>query len=101
MILIINGMRTEANRETELYAKSKYGWKVTVIYNPNNYCGGLKREVFRNVTEIHKDFDSPINKELYNRVAFESNVQGTGILRPTNIIKTVSVVNEREKAKHF
>ena len=70
------------------------GMKVTLIGERGMVFG-----TFRNVTEIHQNYHSDIPGE--KKTAFESDIHGTGITYPTEIIKEMVVVTEKEIAKHF
>jgi len=72
-----------------------YGMKVKIEFKK-----GLK-EVYRNVTEIHYNYKSPITKLVGSKIVFESDIHGMGITQPINEIKEFETELETKKAKSF
>jgi hypothetical protein len=91
-----------------------YGMKVNICYRKDCWIAesikkskgiidGKWHDVLRNVTEIHWNFESPLNidKEIGKRVAFESDIHGTGILRCITDIEEFETELETKKQKGF
>jgi hypothetical protein len=77
------------------------GFGVKVILK---FVGGAFKghtETLRNVTEIHKNFNSRYAKFEESKTAFESDIHFQGIVYETKDVKIVSIVKETSKAKSF
>lgn len=74
-----------------------FGYKVTVkMYPP--YAGDA---ILRNVTEIHYNYNSDIVPVMSGRIAFESDIHGTGMVYSMGHVKEFKAVPETEKAESF
>lgn len=76
-----------------------FGVKVVLKFVKGAFKG--QSETLRNVTEIHKNFRSPMDKLVGKRTAFESMIHEGGVLYPTDDVKIVSITKEIDKAKSF
>jgi hypothetical protein len=83
--------------------------KLTVAELPNGHQKGMRvevtfrhgtKETFRNVTEIHYGYKSPI-KITMPQIAFESNIHGTGTTYYLDTITEFVVTPETEIAKEI
>ena len=79
------------------------GMKATVVFTPiacERY--ELEPQTYRNVTEIHWNYPRGIDSEQDSgRVAFESDIHGTGITWAIDWIKELNVFPETEIAEAF
>ena len=73
------------------------GMKIKIKYTKNSVYG-VESEVFRNITEIHYCYLSPLKEKA---TAFESDIHGTGCTRFNNEIKEFEATLEIKKAKHI
>lgn len=75
------------------------GMKVKIKYTSKSayFRNRIKTEIFRNITEIHYCYKSPLGKQT----AFESDIHGTGCTRFNDEIKEFEAVLEKDKAKNF
>ena len=79
---------------------SKFGIKVTVRFSATGTFMSLKdlTQVLRNVTEIHYGYPSVQKRK---RIAFESDIHGTGCTYEVNDINEFEATPETEKAENF
>ena len=78
-----------------------YGMQVTITYNENSHIGNII-ETLNNVTEIHYNYVSAITGTVNPiRVAFESDIHGTGGTKLTDYIKEFEATLETKKQKDF
>lgn len=73
------------------------GFRVKIRFSPNSalaLIGGPSPETLRNVTEIHMGYRP-------GRIAFESDVHGTGNTYDTDDIAEYEVFPETERAARF
>jgi hypothetical protein len=81
MDLVYLGDNLDASVEHELINNFKFGVNATVdVFN--------ERIVYTNLTEIHHRYHTPVRDK---RIAFESNLHGTGGTASVTSIKRVSV----------
>ena len=73
-----------------------FGNKVTLTLKPP-----YSNIVLRNVTEIHYNYNHGVLKTPDYRVAFESNVHGTGITYSASDVVEFDATPETEKANAF
>ena len=74
------------------------GNKVTVQFSEIAGRYKLETQVYRNVTEVHWNYRPDLS---FQRVAFESDVHGTGVTWQCNRIAEFEVVPETEIAETF
>ena len=73
---------------------------VRVKFNANSPFGD-KQEIFENITEVHYNYKQMgIGKET-NRVAFESDIHGTGTTQPIEEIQEFEVLQANKLAEDF
>lgn len=60
-----------------------------------------RRLILRNVTEIHYNYESPLQAQLGPQIAFESNVHCDGITYPMKNVKEFETHGETEKRPNF
>jgi hypothetical protein len=93
MKLIYLGKELDSTKEKEIFSGSKFGFNVTVSYKKDSWMSLHEKkqvvETYNNCTEIHNLFDSSIPKE--KRIAFESDIHGTGCTRNTEDIESVDI----------
>lgn len=70
-----------------------HGLKVRVRFNTE-----VSSMLYRNVEEIHYNYPT---REPTSRIAFESNVHGTGCTWPISEIAEMEVTEEIEEAPEF
>ena len=75
------------------------GMKVEIKYTKNSayYRAGVRTQTYRNVTEIHYCFNSPLGKQT----AFESDIHGTGCTIFNDEVAEFEAIQETKKAKSF
>ena len=73
------------------------GNKVTVQFSEIAGPSPCEKQVYRNVTEVHWNYPTPMGE----RVAFESDIHGTGITWACDWIAEFEVVPEIEIADKF
>jgi hypothetical protein len=74
-----------------------FGNKVVLHLNPP-YSG---EAILRNVTEIHYNYNADTVPVLSGRIAFESDIHGTGIVYAMKDVREFQVTPETKKAEAF
>ena len=74
-----------------------FGMRVDITFKKDSPFKEITED-YRNVTEIHYCYPSHMEKK---RVAFESDIHGTGVTQPISYIKEFETILETEKAKRF
>ena len=92
MVRILGTMMTK-NHEQHFKAP---GVKVIIKYKRSSPFG-RRQSTYRNVTEIHMNYPSPVGKQ----VAFESDVHKTGITQLIKHVESIKVTQENKKARDF
>lgn len=76
-------------------ADENLGMNVYILYKNGD------REIRNNVTEIHYNFPSVVSEEVGDRVAFESDVHGTGGTVRVDTIQEFEAVAANKKEKEY
>jgi hypothetical protein len=77
-----------------------FGMRVQITFN--KLCKFKnKTETLRNVTEIHYNYPSSLNKFIGKSIAFESNIHKTGITYQLADIDEFETELENKKEKEF
>jgi hypothetical protein len=72
-----------------------FGVKVVMKFVSGAFKG--RSQTLHNITEIHKNFESPLDKVLGQRTAFESDIHQQGVVYPNKEFKIVSITKETKK----
>jgi len=86
-------------RWVEMRKNKNYGVKVWIKYN-EKFPFKNKEDILRNVTEIHYNF-KPIDEFSGKRIAFESDIHQTGLVRKVEQIDEFETSLEFRKEKEF
>lgn len=101
MILTYLGTPLDSSKECELFPVNEdLGFKVTIVYTPRSWYPN-KIEVNNNVTEVHNLFNKYPVMGADKRIAFESDVHGTGFHRDCNDIVSVTIENANKVELEF
>lgn len=91
----------DPNKEYEIFPEDmELGFKVTIVYTENSWYPN-KTEVCNNITEVHNIcFSYPV-LGADKRIAFESDIHGTGFHRNCNDIVSVTIKKATKLEKEF
>lgn len=102
MKLIYLEEELDINKEREIISGSKFGFNVFVVYKMDSWRSEYKKEkavdIYNNCTEIHYLYESLRNEK---RIAFESDIHGTGCTRNVDDIESVEIHIATKKRKRF
>lgn len=104
------GVRQIPNQEKEIFSDDmdcEYGFKVIAHKNPhtiNEEVIPAEIQVYRNVTEVHYLYD--LNNKFHDskwdfRIAFDSDIHGTGCVRKISRYDTIHIERETRYADEF
>lgn len=80
-------------KEKETYYKGK-GVKVIIKFKRSSPYG-RRQSTYRNVTEIHKNYNNS------GKIAFESDIHTTGITQEIKHIESIKITKEKLKSNDF
>lgn len=89
--LIYLGKELDTKIEHELITDHEFGFNVRIKYTPESfYKLSDKEQFFNNCTEVHYMFEGLDGRK--NRVAFESDLHGTGCNREIESIESIEIM---------
>lgn len=103
MKLIYLDKELDNTKEIEILSGSKFGFKVTVAYTMDSWmskhAGRQMIDVYDNCTEVHYLYPQWTGNE--RRIAFESDIHGTGCNRKVEEIESVKIDIATKEYKSF
>lgn len=82
-------------------AEKNFGMKVNFILDLETIDGNIFKIEYRNVTEIHYNYNRAYTFETNYRTAFESDMHGTGNTWFSTMVKEMEIVPETELQENF
>lgn len=103
MQLINQNQELDNTQEHEIFSENEFGFKVTVTYKKDSWMSKHKGHqvvsVFNNCAEVHYLYETIPEDE--QRIAFESDIHGTGCTRNVDHIESVVIELASQEEENF